>query len=247
VKRLMELDFRRNLMSLPTDVVRAELLKCSPELDEEGLDSALTGIRRLQELDPLAAVQEGLLKGGEQRGQFTMSKMVPNFEMALYIAQAIGASIVTDSQHRWSEIQMAVTRQGGGRPFAVPAFAQALAATPLGFVNEIEDFMQISATGAFDGYAPLFRDVFNYLAELEHRGAKPNWEGQLSGRLSRINRAAQKRLRKDISSFTSGAVRGIFPAGGIQDNTVNRLLLMSSSEHHLSSVPMAFFIGPAAN
>jgi hypothetical protein len=36
----------------------------------------------------------------------------------------------------------------------------------------------------------------------------------------------------------------IFPPGGIQDNTVNRLLLMSSSERHLSNVPMAFFIGP---
>ena len=31
-------------------------------------------------------------------------------------------------------------------------------------------------------------------------------------------------------------------ARGIQDNTVDRLLLMSSSEKHLPSVPMAFFI-----
>jgi hypothetical protein len=33
-----------------------------------------------------------------------------------------------------------------------------------------------------------------------------------------------------------------FPVGGIQDNTVNRLLLMSGSERHLPNVPMAFFI-----
>ncbi len=33
-----------------------------------------------------------------------------------------------------------------------------------------------------------------------------------------------------------------FPLGGVQDNTVNRLLLMSNSERHLPSVPMAFFI-----
>jgi hypothetical protein len=36
----------------------------------------------------------------------------------------------------------------------------------------------------------------------------------------------------------------VFPPGGIRDNTVNRLLLMSSSETHLSSVPMAFFVEP---
>ena len=33
-----------------------------------------------------------------------------------------------------------------------------------------------------------------------------------------------------------------FPVGGIQDNTVNRLLLMSSCEKYLPSVPMAFCI-----
>jgi hypothetical protein len=37
-------------------------------------------------------------------------------------------------------------------------------------------------------------------------------------------------------------VLSMFPKGGIQDNTVNRLLLMSSSEHHLPNVPMAFYI-----
>lgn len=36
--------------------------------------------------------------------------------------------------------------------------------------------------------------------------------------------------------------RRLFPPGGIQDNNVNRLLLMSSSERHLPNVPMAFLI-----
>jgi putative SOS response-associated peptidase YedK len=31
----------------------------------------------------------------------------------------------------------------------------------------------------------------------------------------------------------------------LQDNTVNRLILMSSSERHMANVPMAFFIEPA--
>jgi hypothetical protein len=32
----------------------------------------------------------------------------------------------------------------------------------------------------------------------------------------------------------------VFPLTGIQDNTTNRLLLMSSFEHHPTVVPMAF-------
>jgi hypothetical protein len=39
----------------------------------------------------------------------------------------------------------------------------------------------------------------------------------------------------------------MFPKGGIQDNAINRLLLMSSSEQHLLNVPMAFFIKRATS
>lgn len=56
---------------------------------------------------------------------------------------------------------------------------------------------------------------------------------------------AQAELTKPGLEGTSGRVRCAFPGGGIQDNTINRLLLMSSSEHHLPSLPMAFFIEPA--
>jgi hypothetical protein len=171
--------------------------------------------------------------------------MAPNFEMALYIAQATGASIVTDSPHRWREMQMAVAR-GGGQPMEIPAFAKALAASPVGFVNDLEDFFTVAATGAFDGYGPLMRDAFNYLAQLPCRGAKPNWEAGLASRMARLHRDTQKHLRRSVRSFTHGRIHGLFPLGGIQDNTVNRLLLMSSSELHLHNVPMAFFIESVA-
>jgi hypothetical protein len=245
MKRLLEADMRRSLMSMPPEGLRAQLRKLSPELDDSGIDDVVQGIRRLQELDPLAAVQEGLLGNG-QGGQLSLSRMAPNFEMALYIAQATGASIVTDSPHRWHEMQMAVARQGGSQPMGIPAFAKALSASPVGFVNDLEDFYAVASTGAFEGYGPLMRDAFNYLAELENRGPKPNWEAGIAARMKRLHGDSQKRLRKVVPTFSSGRIHGLFPVGGIQDNTVNRLLLMSSSEHHLHSVPMAFFIEPAA-
>ena len=49
-------------------------------------------------------------------------------------------------------------------------------------------------------------------------------------------------LQKSGVPVKEGRISCVFPPGGIQDNTVNRLLLMSSSERHLSNVPMAFFI-----
>jgi hypothetical protein len=101
----------------------------------------------------------------------------------------------------------------------------------------------LNKTGA--GYPDLLRDLFRYLSNLEERGAKPNREAQLVGRFAKTHLAAQDALRKSGVPLKDGRISCVFPPGGVQDNTVNRLLLMSSSERHLSSVPMAFFIEPA--
>jgi hypothetical protein len=91
----------------------------------------------------------------------------------------------------------------------------------------------------------LLRDLFKYLSNLQERGAKPNREAQFVGRFAKMHEAAQGDFKKSGLPVKEGRIACVFPPGGIQDNTVNRLLLMSSSERHLSSVPMAFFIEPA--
>jgi hypothetical protein len=68
----------------------------------------------------------------------------------------------------------------------------------------------------------------------------------LVGRFAKAHAAAQAGFKKSGSPVKEGRISCVFPPGGIQDNTVNRLLLMSSSERHLSGVPMAYFVEPAA-
>ena len=78
------------------------------------------------------------------------------------------------------------------------------------------------------------------------RELNPNLdEEQFVGRFAKAHAAAQGDFKKSGVPIKEGRISCVFPPGGIQDNTVNRLLLMSSSESHLSSVPMAFFIEPA--
>jgi hypothetical protein len=101
----------------------------------------------------------------------------------------------------------------------------------------------LSKTGA--AYPDLFRLLFKYLSNLEERAAKPNREAQFVGRFAKAHAAAQADFRKSRVPLKDGRISCVFPPGGMQDNTVNRLLLMSSSERHLSNVPMAFFIEPA--
>src|SRR5690606_33471248 len=116
--------------SMPEDGMRSQLRKMSNEMTDADIDDVVVYMRRVRDEDPLAAVQDGLLDG--KGGQFNLSKMAPNFEMALYIAQATGASIVTDSPHRWREMQLAVARKGSGQPMRISSFAKVMSATPVG-------------------------------------------------------------------------------------------------------------------
>ncbi|HEY6983602.1 hypothetical protein, partial [Reyranella sp.] len=69
-----------------------------------------------------------------------------------------------------------------------------------------------------------------------------NVEANLNARFARAHSPAQAMIKKARMVARECRISCAFPAGGIQDNTVNRLLLMSSSERHLPSVPMAFLI-----
>ena len=236
LKRLVEDDFKRGLMSLPRVALRSQLSRASPELDEARLDETLSYVERIKEDDPLAVLQEGSYAGGEKGGQFNLMKLTPNFEMAMYLAQATGSCIVTDSAFRWREIKKAA-----GKPYpGLAPLARNIERAEFAFPQNSQD------VGAFasgkTAYPELFRDIFKYLARLGERGPKPNREAQLMGRFGKVHAATQAAIKKARVPAKEARISCVFPSRGIQDNTVNRLLLMSSSEKHLPTVPMAFFI-----
>lgn len=106
--------------------------------------------------------------------------------------------------------------------------------------------MEFAFDEAIAGYPALMASVFKYLSSIEARGSKPNVEAQLNSRFRKVHATAQDAISKADAAVTHGRMSCVCPLGGIQDNTVNRLLLMSSSERHLPSVPMAFFVERAA-
>jgi hypothetical protein len=238
LKRVMEDDFKRGLMSLPRNALRSQLLRASPELDEARLDQTLNYVEQLKEADPLAVLQADSYASGEKGGQLTLMKLVPNFEMAMYLAQATGACIVTDSALRWREIKKAA---GSPYPGLAP-LARDIESTQFAFPQNSEDVGAFAFDRTFAAYPALFRDLFKYLARLGERGPKPNREAQLIGRFGNFHAVAQAAMKKAGVPTKKARISCAFPSRGIQENTVNRLLLMSSSEKHLPSVPMAFFI-----
>jgi hypothetical protein len=242
LQKTMEEDNRRSIMLMPPDAMRRRLRKHMPDLNEEQVEAAMRASMRLREDDPLAVLQEGSLEGGKGGGQMNMFKLIPNFEMTMYLAQATGACIITDSPFRWTEVQGAIRRRFKAATPGLAALVTDIERSKFAFPQNVTDVVDAALKKTGAGYPDLLRDLFKYLSNLEERGAKPNREAQFVGRFAKAHAAAQGEFKKSGVPVKEGRISCVFPPGGIQDNTVNRLLLMSSSERHLSSVPMAFFI-----
>lgn len=242
IEQLMKRDLQRALMSMPRDVLRSQLLEALPDLDEEMQDKTLRYIEQFKERDPLAVLQEDSLVGGKEGGLFNMMKLAPNFEIAMYLAQATGACIVTDSLFRWTEIKRAIRRQIGEPHTSLVSLAHNIESSTFAFPQDVADIEAFHSNKSLAAYPALMRNVFKYLSNIEHRGRKPNREAHLNARFVKAHMPAQAAIEKAGIRVKQGRISCALPPRGIQDNTVNRLLLMSSSERHLPSVPMAFFI-----
>ncbi len=108
--KLMKEEHERSMLLLPRKALRHQVVRDSPELDEKTVEAVLDGFDMLRERYPLAVLQEGSLEGGKDGGQFMPFKMAPNFEITMYLAQATGSCIVTDSVFRWRELMAAAAR-----------------------------------------------------------------------------------------------------------------------------------------
>ena len=244
--KTMKEDHQRSVMHvMPPDSMRRKLRTMKLDISDEEIEATMYAFERMKERDPLAVLQEGSPEGGKGNGQMTAYKLVPNFEITMYLAQATGACIVTDSPFRWREVQGAVRqRYKAATPGLAPLVAN-IERSKFAFPQSATDVVTTALNRASGGCSDLFRDLFKYLSNLGERGAKPNREAQFVSRFARAHATMQTEFKKSGVFAKEGCISCIFPPGGIQDNTVNRLLLMSSSERHLSSVPMAFFIKSA--
>lgn len=247
--QLAEEDGRRGAMLVtPQRVLMRRARAAAAERGEAQptVDEMRQGLEEIKRRDPLAVLQSEPLPTGETGGQMTMMKLAPNFEMAMYIAQATGAYIVTDSAYRWRELIEALARRGTAPYSGLPGIAKAIGEAKFGFPRDPRDIVSVALEGALAAYPKLFGAIATYLRGLPARGRRPNFECQLLARLGRAA-SAQTRVTKARTQARLGRIHAALPEAGIRDNTVNRLLLMSSSEHHWDSVPAAFFIESATN
>lgn len=241
VKDIVETDARRSMMALPEASFRAHLRQVEPDLEEEEIQDVLKAWEKKRKADPLAVLQQGTLSGGKDGGLLHLFKLAPNFEMAMYLAQATGACIITDSIHRWREIQLAMLMRPG-REQMLRSLTAKIAELDFGFPMLPEHVIDLMGEPAFREYPEIMRAAGRYLTRSAAKGLRPNWEQGITARYARTHFMAQTLIRKRRLPGSLGRIVAAIPQGGLQDNSIHRLLLMSSSEHHLHAVPMAFYI-----
>ncbi len=242
LSELVRLDQMRDVLMWPDEMQARRLREGFSDLDDAGLTAMRAEIERMKEEDPLTALQGGIFGGGEEGGQMRLMQMAPNFEMAMYLAQATGASVVTDSAYRWQEILRAARPRAGAPPARLRELASRIADAEFLFPDDPDRIIGLARERSLADYPRLFGDAFRYLETLAERGPRPNFEQGLAARFARYHAMAQSALRSHGGPANVGRMSCVFAPTGIQDNTINRLLLMSSSEHHLPMVPTAFYI-----
>ncbi|WP_203428288.1 SEC-C domain-containing protein [Rhizobium sp. BG4] len=232
-------DTQRMFMGLPDEALVSQLAKAPGVNPSISTDDFIAHVREMRRRDPLGVLQDNNIGNG---GQLNVLKMAPNFEISMYLAQATGAQILTDSRFRWMELQGALNRRHLGAEPALEKLRTTMLSSPFRFPVGSAPIMTLKSREGFGGVSSALSSAYRYLANTKPGAAKPNFESQLAARFERGKRLADAAIERAQVPHTLGRASSIFRLGGLQDNTVNRLLLMSSSEHHLPSVPMATYI-----
>lgn len=241
-KDLASEQFRTSLFSLSEDGQRAMIKQHSPELDANQVEDLLRGIEVLKEADPMAVLQKGAYLDNKDGGQFNMFKLAPNFEMAMYVAQATGAAIITDHPMWWKELLFTILMRDGGEGHHLSHLAETISQERFSIAQHSGEVLEWWWKNQPQPHVQVFRGAYRYLQRIDAKGAKPNVEQRLRAEFSRAHKAYETEIRKADLIRRETQIQCAFPRGGIYDSTISRLLLMSSSEHHVQSVPMAFFI-----
>jgi len=100
---LAEEDTKRSLFQLPDDVLRPIFKRATPDKSDVLIQQDIDYMRREAERDPLALLQ--VLPDATQLNQMIAIRSV-NLEVAVFIAQSLGAVIVTDVHALWEHLHL---------------------------------------------------------------------------------------------------------------------------------------------
>ncbi len=167
----------------------------------------------------------------ENGGQFLNTKIGPNYEMALFVAQVTGAVIVTDSGSRWRELLIGQQQSFVVNNYPWGEILESFKVVPLDY--ELLDSLKKS-DGAFSNVRHLLKTINDLVVANERDKQK-------------IARVAAETVKfmgevEECSTLAKSKIEILSPEDGIRDASVQRMLVRSSCTRFDDSVKTIFGI-----
>lgn len=227
--RIMSEDLLNSTAMMPREM-RIQLLISQFGVDENVASQAIDVFEGVDETSPFVMLQEVESIGS---GQFIMSRMGPNYEMALLIAQVTGSVLVTDSGSRWQEFTAAQHRTQG-----VVTYPWNEAITKFNALPIDSAFLEtyVKSQGKFSTARNWLKTVDKMVLNNDCHAAQ----------LMRLGEEAcniMKEFELNIEPSLFRQLRILSPNGGFCDANVQRLLLRSSCLKYDRSVRSVYGVG----
>lgn len=205
-------DMERSLLQLPDDVLRPMFKRATSDTSDISIQDAIDYMRRRAERDPFALLQ--VVPDAAQLSQTITIRSV-NLEVALFIAQSLGAVLVTNVHALWEHLHLH-TRAAAGISKA-PSTDTGISMK--GAMNPF-DSLKVASSPAADNVRASLR---NLLMNVEDRKDIATALTSLGTRLATLMEKETELHNPDAT--LNMAVTASMPASGFETPTAQRLLV----------------------
>lgn len=233
-------DFERINSMLSEAQRKIQIRQAIPDVTELQIEGIIKyqNLKKLQ--DPLSLLQDDVY--GKHGGQLLMMDMSPNFEALLFVSQITKSVILTDSNYRWDEIKASQNFESSIASYDWNDLANCINSFKYYFNESEESSFNLRSSGKFSKLRNILKKIFYTLQDDLISSHYDSIMKKLIREYTESHQLVMKDIGETKGAFFMGKFSCIIPKNGIVHNNVQRMLLSSGSEKHLSRVPMAIFV-----
>jgi len=213
---------------MPTIIRRSFLLGLFPYLNEGKLLDLYVYLDKKSKIDPLVPLYDVTLGS---KSQYIGFAILPNYEMSLFTAQVTGSVIVTDSESRWMEFQLAQHCSNGIVYYPWQPIYNSINKIPLD-QQVISSFAKSS-----DSSYVKFRNALKAIHALVSSNNQ-NIETISKWKAETLN--CEDNVIRKVADKAN--IKILVPEGGFYDTNVQRLLLKSNCYHYINKVNSVYYL-----
>ena len=220
---------RLNLaFSLPDKERKLLLIDEFSDCTEEEIEEIDKALAEKAKYDPLVPLKDFMINSTTQNIPFILA---PNYEMSMFIAQVTGSVIVTDSESRWMEFQLAQHRGNGIAHYPWKPVYESINKIPLD--SQVTETFVKSSNNNYVKFRNCLKAI-NALVSNNNQNIETisKWKAEAID--------CEDKVLREVTDTAN--IKILAPEGGFYDTNVQRLLLKSNCQHSLDKVDSVYYV-----